>query len=46
VETKFRQLAAPVLAEGDIREILASLWKLEEVDDIRAVLRMFDASRR
>lgn len=41
VEAKFRQLASPVLAEPDIRKILTSLWKLEAVDDIRTVLRLF-----
>ncbi|HEX4328470.1 MAG TPA: MmgE/PrpD family protein [Burkholderiales bacterium] len=43
VETKFRQLAAPVLAASDIEKILASLWKLEEVSDIRTVLGLFAA---
>ena len=41
VEAKFRQLSSPVLAEHDIRKILTSLWRLETVDDIRAVLGMF-----
>ncbi len=40
-ETKFRQLASPVLGKADIEKILASLWKLEEVGDIRTVLRWF-----
>ena len=45
VETKFRQLASPVLAESGIQKILASLWNLEAVDDIRTVLQLFAAER-
>ncbi|HEY4374194.1 MAG TPA: MmgE/PrpD family protein [Burkholderiales bacterium] len=43
VETKFRQLAAPVLGEAAVSEILARLWKLEQVGDVREVLRLFAA---
>jgi 2-methylcitrate dehydratase len=45
VEAKFRHLAAPVLAESDIQNILWSLWTLESVEDIRTFLRLFSARR-
>lgn len=43
VEAKFRQLSVPVLGEAAAGEILARLWKLEEVGDVREVLRLFAA---
>lgn len=45
VETKFRQLAVPVLAESSIGAILESLWKLEAVENVQEVLGRFAAMR-
>jgi 2-methylcitrate dehydratase len=46
VEAKFRQLAAPVLPEVNIRNILATVWDLEALDDVRVLLQLFAAGRQ
>jgi 2-methylcitrate dehydratase len=40
VEAKFRSLAKDLLSPGQTDELLAKLWKLEEVEDIGEVLRL------
>ncbi|MGZ8268236.1 MAG: MmgE/PrpD family protein [Burkholderiales bacterium] len=40
VEAKFRSLAADVLSPGQIDRLLDRLWRLEEVQDIGAMLRL------
>ncbi len=40
VEGKFRSLAKDLLSPGQTDELLAKLWKLEEVEDIGEVLRL------
>ena len=40
VEAKFRSLAKDLLSPGQTGELLAKLWKLEEVEDIGEVLRL------
>lgn len=41
VEEKFRRLAAPVLSEERAARALETLWHLENVSDIGAVIRLF-----
>lgn len=45
VESKFRQLASAVLPEANTREILARLWDLQAVGDIRTVLKLFSTTQ-
>ena len=40
VEQKFRSLAKDLLSPDQTDELLARLWKLEEVEDIGEVLRL------
>ena len=40
VEQKFRSLAKDLLSPDQTDELLARLWKLEEVEDISEVLRL------
>jgi len=43
IEAKFRRLNSGLLTDAQITEILAKLWKLEAVSDIRDVLKLFAA---
>jgi 2-methylcitrate dehydratase len=45
VESKFRQLASPVLSESNIQQILCTLWELQTIDDIGTVLQLFATVR-
>jgi 2-methylcitrate dehydratase PrpD len=41
IEAKFRRLTSSLLSEPQITQILAKLWRLETVNDIRDVLKLF-----
>ncbi len=41
IEAKFRRLTSGLLTDAQITEILAKLWQLEAVGDIRDVLKLF-----